>query len=132
MTRISETLRGIICRQENNLENYDKDQVVAAIKESKKDKVQDHQNILTDISNSANKKLKTVLKSLQKRGAGAWLAMRPTTLLACSFGFKVDNLQSGGLLLWKQRHSLVLFETQSIPKWASDLFSAQNGYTSPL
>ena len=45
MTRISETLRGIICRQENNLENYDKDQVVAAIKESKKNRVQHHQNI---------------------------------------------------------------------------------------
>ena len=45
-TRITENLTDIICRQEKNLDNYDKDRVAATIKEVKKEKDQHHQDIL--------------------------------------------------------------------------------------
>ena len=76
-TRITENLTDIICRQEKNLDNYDKDRVVATIKEVKKEKDQHHQNILAEISNCADDKLKRTLALQQEKGAGAWLTARP-------------------------------------------------------
>ena len=66
-TRITENLTDIICRQEKNLDNYDKDRVVATIKEVKKEKDQHHQNILAEISNGADDKLKRTLALLQEK-----------------------------------------------------------------
>ena len=74
---MKENLTDIICRQERNLDNYGKYRVVAIIKEVKKEKDQHHQNILAEISNSADDKLKRTLELLQEKGAGAWLTVRP-------------------------------------------------------
>ena len=74
-TRITETLTDITFRQERKLDNYDKDRVAAIIKDVKKERDQHHQNILTEISNSADEKLKNserrTLELLQEKGAGA-------------------------------------------------------------
>ena len=59
------------------MDNYDKDRVLATIKEVKKEKDQHHQNILAEISNGADDKLKRTLALLQEKGAGAWLTARP-------------------------------------------------------
>ena len=59
------------------MDNYDKDRVVATIQEVKKEKDQHHQNLLAEILNGADDKLKRTLALLQEKGAGAWLTARP-------------------------------------------------------
>ena len=76
-TRITKTLTEIICRQETNLHNYDKERVAAIIRGIKKEKDQNHQVKLNEITNNADEKLKRVLELLQEKGAGTWLTARP-------------------------------------------------------
>ena len=47
------------------------------IKDIKKERDQQHQNILTEISNNANHKLKRNLEQLQEISACAWLTAKP-------------------------------------------------------
>ena len=87
--RITANLTDVICNQESDLTNYDKEGVAAIIKEVKTLKDQDHRDSLQEILDNADHKLKRILELAQEKGAGSWLTARPTK----SHGFALNKQQ---------------------------------------
>ena len=85
--RITANLTDVICNQESDLTNYDKEGVAAIIKEVKTLKDQDHRDSLQEILDNADHKLKRILELAQEKGAGSWLTARPTK----SHGFALNK-----------------------------------------
>ena len=85
--RITSDLTGIICRQEKDLANYDKDRVTSTIKEIKNEKAENHQECLQEVMSLVDEKMKRILTLAQEKGAGSWLTTRPTK----SLGFALNK-----------------------------------------
>ena len=88
-TIITANLTDIICKQEQDFTNYDKERVATVIKEVKTLKDQDHLDLLREILDSADNKMKRTLELAQEKGAGSWLTARPTK----SHGFALNKQQ---------------------------------------
>ena len=84
---ITSDLTNIICRQEKDLANYDKERVASNIKEVRAMKDQKHQASLQLINDKSSSKMKRIQCLLQEKGAGAWLTTRPIK----SLGFALNK-----------------------------------------
>ena len=88
-SRITASLTDIICKQERDFSNYDKDAVTATIKEIKILKDQEHLEHLNEILENVDNKTKRIIELAQEKGAGSWLTARPTK----SLGFALNKQQ---------------------------------------
>ena len=88
-TRITANLTDVICKQEQDFSNYNKDGVTATIKEVKIQKDQEHLDLLREILDNADNKTKRILELAQEKGAGSWLTARPSK----SLGFALNKQQ---------------------------------------
>ena len=76
-TRITANLTDIICRQEKDLSNYDREAVDHAIKAIKAEKLENKQAALQNVNNLVSDKMKRILLLSQGKGAGSWLTTTP-------------------------------------------------------
>ena len=86
-TAITANLTEIICRQEQDLTNYDRESIIAAMKEVKVRKTELQQESLREILDVADEKLKRILELSQEKGVGSWLTTMPTK----SLGFALNK-----------------------------------------
>ena len=86
-TRITANLTDIICHQEKDLNNYDKDAVADIIRNVKTEKDKAKQDAFQVVNNLVNDKMKRILKLLQEKGAGSWLTTTPVK----SLGFSLNK-----------------------------------------
>ena len=85
--RITRDLTGIICRQEKDLTNYNKDRVAETIKQIKIEKGEIYQNSLNEVLDLVDEKTKRILALAQEKGVGSWLTTTPTK----SLGFALNK-----------------------------------------
>ena len=86
-TRITANLTEIICRQEKDLTNYDREAVDHVIKTVRAEKDEDQQAALENVINIVNDKMKRNIKLSQEKGAGSWLTAAPVK----SLGFSLNK-----------------------------------------
>ena len=84
---ITRNLTEIICRQERDLRNYDKERVSDTIKEIKILKNERQLNCLQEVNDLIDDKMKRILQLSQEKGAGSWLTVIPTK----SHGFTLNK-----------------------------------------
>ena len=104
-SRITANLTSIICNQEKDLINYDKDAVEHIVKEVKAEKEKAKQDAFQSIYNQVGEKMKRILKLSQEKGAGSWLTTSPVK----SLGFSLNKQEfRDGICLrygWRVPHT---------------------------
>ena len=88
-TLITRNLTEIICHQERDLRNYDKERVGNTIKEIKILKSERQLNSLQEVYDLIDNKMKRILQLSQEKGSGSWLTAIPTK----SHGFTLNKLE---------------------------------------
>ena len=84
---ITRNLTEIICRQEKDLRNYDREGVKNTINEVKTLKTESQQNDLKEVIDNLDDKTKRIIQLAQEKGVGSWLTARPIK----SLGFTLNK-----------------------------------------
>ena len=71
----------IICRQEKDLTNYDREAIADNIRRVKLEKDKIKQDALQEVNTLVNDKMKRILKLSQEKGVGSWLTTNPVKAL---------------------------------------------------
>ena len=80
-TQITANLTEIICRQEKDLTNYDREAIADIIRRVKLEKDKIKQDALQEVNTLVNEKMKRILKLSQEKGVGSWLTTNPVKAL---------------------------------------------------
>ena len=90
---VTKNLTKIIVKQESSLDNYDIDQVKAVIAKLKTEKEETFLDLLEEVKNLVNEKLRRAVEFAGEKGAGVWLTSLP--LLSTQTVLNKDEFRNG-------------------------------------